>query len=82
MPLQPCKRRRHIMPGDIGAAAAAAPLHLDAQQNAWRCSHVRAATTSRPGTLALQPPLRHCISTLGKTLLRWAKHPAKRPALR
>jgi hypothetical protein len=70
------------MPGDIGAAAAAAPLHLEAWQNARRCSHVRAATTSHPGTLALQPPLRHCVSTPGKKFLRWAKRPAKRLALR
>ncbi len=82
MTLQPCARRRHVMPGDIGAAAAAAPLRLDAQQNARHCSHVCAATTSRPGTLALQPPRRHCILTPGKTLLCWAKRPEKRPALR
>jgi hypothetical protein len=81
-PLQPCVCRHHVTPGDIGAAAAAAPLHLDAQQNTRRCSHVCAATTSRPGTLVLQLPLRHCISTPRKTLLCWAKHPVKRPALR
>jgi hypothetical protein len=33
--LQPCARRHHIMPGDIGAAAATAPLCLDTQQNAF-----------------------------------------------
>ncbi len=82
MPLQPCARRRHITPGDIGTAAAAAPLRLDARVNARHCSHVHAATTSRPGTSALQPLLCHCISTPGKTLLRWPKCPAKRPALR
>jgi hypothetical protein len=82
MPLQPCARRRHVMPGDIGAAAAAALLRLDARQNARRCRHVHAATTSRLGTLTLQPLLRHRISTPGKMLLRWAKCLAKRPALR
>ncbi len=81
-PLQPCACRRHIMPVDISAAVAAAPLHLDARQNTRRCSHVRAATTSRPETLALQPLLRHCVSMPGKTLLCWAKRPAKRLALR
>jgi hypothetical protein len=69
-PLQPCARCRHIMPGDIGAAAAVAPRRLDTRVNAQRCSHLRTATTSCPETLALQPPLRHCISTPGKTLLR------------
>jgi hypothetical protein len=81
-PLQLCTRRHHITPGDISAAAAAVPLHLDARKNTRCCSHVRAATTSRPGTSALQPPLRHCISKPGKMLLRWAKRPAKCPALR
>jgi hypothetical protein len=81
-PLQPCVCRHHVTPGDIDAAAAAAPLHLDARRNAWRCSHVRATTTSRPGTSALQPPLHHCILTPGKTLLRWAQRPEKRLALR
>ncbi len=80
-PLQPCARHHHIMPGDIGAAAAAALLHLDTRRNARHCSHVRTVTTSRPGTLALQPPMCHCISTPGKTLLRWAKCPEKCPAL-
>ncbi len=65
--LQPCVRRHHVMPGYIGATVAAAPLHLDAWQHARRCSHVCAATTSRLGTLALQPPLRRCFSTPGKT---------------
>jgi hypothetical protein len=82
MPLQPCACRRHVTPGDISAAAVAAPLRLDARQNARRCSHVRPATTSCPGTLALQPLLRHCVSMPRKMLLRWAKCPAKRPALR
>ncbi len=72
MPLQPCARRCHILPGDIGATAAAAPLHLDTRQNARHCSHVRAATTSCPGTLALQLPLHHCVLTPSKMLLRWA----------
>jgi hypothetical protein len=31
--LQPCVHRCHVMPGDIDAAAAAAPLHLDSWQN-------------------------------------------------
>ncbi len=31
--LQPCVRCCHVMPGDIGAAATAAPLHLDSWQN-------------------------------------------------
>jgi hypothetical protein len=66
--LQPCVHHHHITPGDIGAAAAAAPLHLDIWQNARRCSHVCAVATSNLGTLALQPPLRHCISTPDKTL--------------
>jgi hypothetical protein len=70
MPLQPCARRRHVMPGDIGAAAAAAPLRLDTQRNARHCSRVCSATTSFPGTSALQSPLRHCILTPGKMLLR------------
>ncbi len=44
--LHPCVRRRHVMPGDIGAAAAAAPLRLDSWQN--------------PGTAAMcAPPPRH-----------------------
>ncbi len=64
--LQPCVRCRHVTPGDIGAAATAVP-HLNAWQNAWHCSHVCAAATSRLGTLALQPPLRRCVSTPGKT---------------
>jgi hypothetical protein len=58
------------------------PLRLDAQKNARHCSHVRAATTSRPGTLALQSPLRHCISTPIKMLLHWAKYLAKCQELR
>ncbi len=33
--LQPCARHHHVTPGDIGAAAATAPLHLDARQNAF-----------------------------------------------
>ncbi len=65
--LQPCVRRHHITPGDIGAAAATAPLRLDAWQNTRCCSHVCPAATSRLGTLALQPPLRRCVSTPGKT---------------
>jgi hypothetical protein len=65
--LQPCVRRCHVMPGDIGAAAAAAPLRLNAWQNTRCCSHVCAATTSRLGTLALQPPLHRCVSTPGET---------------
>ncbi len=73
--LQPCVRRRHVTPGDIGAAAAAAPLHLNAWQNARCCSHVCAAITSRLGTLVLQPPLRRCVSTPGKT-------PALQPCVR
>ncbi len=81
-PLQLCARRRHVTPRDISTAAATAPLHLDARQNAQRCSHVRAATTSRPGTSALQPPLCHWVSMPGKTLLRWAKCPEKCLALR
>jgi hypothetical protein len=65
--LQPCVRHPHVMPGDIGAAAAAVPLRLGAWQNARRCSHMCAAAMSRLETLALQPPLRHCVSTPGKT---------------
>jgi hypothetical protein len=65
--LQPCVHRRHVTPGVISAAAAAAPLHLDAWQNAWCCSHVCAAAMSRLGTLALQPLLRRCVSTPGET---------------
>jgi hypothetical protein len=65
--LQPCVHRRHVMSRDIGAAAASAPLQLDAWQNAWHCSHVCAATTSPLETLALQPLLRRCVSTPGKT---------------
>jgi hypothetical protein len=64
--LQPCVRRCHVTLGDIGAAASTALLHLNAWKNAWCCSHVCTATTSRLGTLALQPPLRCCISTPGK----------------
>jgi hypothetical protein len=85
-PLQPCTHCRHVTPGDIGAAATTAPLRLDARQNARqnarRCSHVRAATMSHPGTLALQPLLRHCVSMPGKMPLCWANLPAKSPALR
>ncbi len=33
--LQPCACRHHVMPRDIGAAAAAALLSLDARQNAF-----------------------------------------------
>jgi hypothetical protein len=73
MALQPCTCRHHVTPGDIGVAAAAALLRLDVRQNARHCSHVRAATTSHLGTSALQLPLRHCILTPGKMLLRWEK---------
>jgi hypothetical protein len=66
--LQPCVRRCHVTPRDISAAAATVLLHLDAWQNSWHCSHVCAAATSRLGTLVLQPLLRHCVSTPGKTL--------------
>jgi hypothetical protein len=65
--LQPCVRRHHVTSGDISAATAAAPLHLNAWQNARCCSHVCAAATSRLGTLALQPLLRRCVLTPGKT---------------
>jgi hypothetical protein len=65
--LQPCVRRHHITPREIGAAAAAALLHLNAWKNARRCSHVCTAATSRLGTLALQPLLRRCVLTPGKT---------------
>jgi hypothetical protein len=41
-------------------------LHFYARQNARHCSRARAATTSRPGTSALQPPLRRCIWMPGK----------------
>ncbi len=34
-PLQPCPCRRHVTPRDIGAAAAAVPLHLNARQHAF-----------------------------------------------
>jgi hypothetical protein len=37
-----------------------------AWQNARHCSRARAATTSCPGTSALQPPLRRCVLTPGK----------------
>ena len=43
--------------GEIGAAAAAAPLRHNARQNARRCCHLT------PGTSALQTPLRRCVST-------------------
>jgi len=49
--LQPRVRRHHLMPGDIGAAAAATPLCLYAQQNARRCSRAR----RRHQRLTLQP---------------------------
>jgi hypothetical protein len=63
--LQPCARRHHLTPGDIGAATAAALLHLNAWQNLVLqpcvcCRHVT------PGTLALQPPLHRCVLTPGK----------------
>jgi hypothetical protein len=35
-------------------------------KNAWHCSRACAATTSCPGTLVLQQPLRCCVSTPGK----------------
>jgi hypothetical protein len=60
------------MPLQLCAAATAAPLRLDARRNTQRCSHVRTTITSRPGTLVLQPLLRHCFSTPSKVLLRWA----------
>jgi hypothetical protein len=41
-------------------------LHFYAQQNTRHCSCARTATTSRPGTSALQPPLRRCILTPGE----------------
>ncbi len=66
--LQPCVRRHHVMPGNIGAAATTALVHLNAWKNTRRCSHVCTAATSRLGTLALQPPLRHRVLTPGKTL--------------
>jgi hypothetical protein len=37
-----------------------------AQQNARHCSRACAATTSCPGTSALQPPLHRCVSKPGK----------------
>jgi hypothetical protein len=37
-----------------------------ARQNARHCNRTCAATTSRPGTSALQPPLRCCVLTPGK----------------
>jgi hypothetical protein len=42
-------------------------LRFYARRNARHCSHARAATTSCPGTSALQPPLRCCVSMPGKT---------------
>ncbi len=41
-------------------------LRFYARQNARHCSRARAATTSRPGTLALQLPLRRCVLAPGK----------------
>ncbi len=41
-------------------------LRFYARQNARHCSRARAATTSRPATLALQPPLRCCVLTPGE----------------
>ncbi len=41
-------------------------LRFYARQNARHCSRARAATTSRPGTSALQLPLRHCVLAPGK----------------
>ncbi len=41
-------------------------LHFYARQNARHCSRARAATTSRSGTSALQPPLCRCVSGPGK----------------
>ncbi len=41
-------------------------LRIYTQQNARHCSHARAATTSCPGTLALQPPLRCCVLAPGE----------------
>jgi hypothetical protein len=43
-------------------------LRFYARQNAWHCSRACSATTSRPGTSALQPPLCRCVSTPGKIL--------------
>jgi len=44
--LQPRVRHYHLTPGDIGAAAAAMPLHLYAQRHARRCSRARVAVTN------------------------------------
>ncbi len=41
-------------------------LRFYTRKNARHCSRACATTTSRPGTLALQSPLRHCISAPGE----------------
>jgi hypothetical protein len=41
-------------------------LRFYTRQNTWHCSRAHAATTSRPGTSAPQPPLHRCILAPGK----------------
>ncbi len=58
--LQPCMRRHHLTPGDIGTATAAAPLRLGAWQNlalqpCVRCRHVMPRDI---GAAAATAPLR------------------------
>ncbi len=52
--LQLCAHRHHLMPGDIGAATAAAPLHLDAWRNPalQPCVRRRHVTPGDIGTAA------------------------------
>jgi hypothetical protein len=57
------RHTRHLLP--LKKSCCEELLHFYAQQNARHCSRAHTATTSHPGTLALQPPHR-CISTPGK----------------
>ncbi len=58
--LQPCVRRHHLMPRDIGAATTAALLRLDAWQNPalQSCVHRRHVTPRDIGAAAAAAPLR------------------------
>jgi hypothetical protein len=57
--LQPCARRNHLAPGNIGAATATAPLHINAWQNPalQPCVHCCHVTPGDIGAAAAAAPL-------------------------
>jgi hypothetical protein len=78
--LQPCTRRHNLTPGDIGAATAAAPLHLNAWQNpalqpCVRCHHITprdigAAATAAPLRLDTWQNARRCSHVCAAAMSR------------